>query len=273
MKHSNQSKNNKQKTARRETFIVLFFAAIVLLLIAAIIFWQDQPDESEPTAEPTTSTTAEATEPTTESLPSANRTYDIDGFTLFDSVPECDLGDGLKLLCAGRYSGEYVEDGSDEEVEGVLALVVENCGEDIIEFASIALPCGEKTVTFEVSGLYVSGRCFVLAKDRAAYEDVAAIGTPTATVTCLGDRAVLDFGGEFELHGETDRILTLRNISGLSISNVYLYYKNFRDGLLWGGITYRVPFGTVEDGTPVQKNAEHYSAAASVILYMTYDLP
>lgn len=276
MKHPNHRNNDKQKSSRRETVIVLFFAAILLLLLAAIIFWLNQGDDPEAGA---TVTTAADTMPsassdvgTTESQEVQHPSYAIDGFTAVDSVPEGEICDGLRLLCAGLYSGEYFEDGTDEAVEDVLALIVENCGEDIIELATIQIPCGDRTVTFDVTGLPVTGKCFVLAKDRATCDDEAAIGAPTATVTYLADRTVLDFGSEFELHGETDRILTLRNISGQTAANVCLYYKNFRDGLFRGGITYRVSFGSIEDDTPVQKYSTHYTADASVILYMSYDL-
>lgn len=281
MKHPNHRKNDKQKSSRRETVIVLFFAAILLLLLAAIFFWLNQGDEPEAGATVTTaadtvpsaSSDAGTTEQPTESQEALHPSYAIDGFTVFASVPESEICDGLRLLCAGLYSGEYVEDGTDEEVTDVLALIVENCGDDIIELASIQIPCGDRTVTFEVTGLPVTGKCFVLAQARATCDDEAALGTPTATVTYLADRTVLDFGSDFELHGETDRILTLRNISGQSAANVCLYYKNFRDGLFRGGITYRVNFGTIEDDMPLQKYSAHYTADASVILYMSYDLP
>ena len=114
---------------------------------------------------------------------------------------------------------------------------------------------------------------YLLAQARAAYADGMTVDTPACTqLALLGDRAVMDFGGEFALY-PADGVLNLQNISGAALdSDVYLCYKNYRDGLFWGGIAYRAAFsgGFAADETR-QSLQSHYTVDGSVILYMLYE--
>ena len=53
---------------------------------------------------------------------------------------------------------------------------------------------------------------------------------------------------------------------------IYVYYKNIKDGVLQGGITYRAVF---PDGIPAGESAEqevvHYMKDTSQVMYVTYE--
>lgn len=250
----------KHRRSGRDIWIVLLLTVLLLAIIAlvfVVLFQTEQtPDETS------TSSTVEL-----------QCSYDIDGFTPLPGAPIGAISDELELLYAGTYSGAYMEDGTDEQVTDVLALIVENKGSATIEYAQLCLMCDEKPVYFSVTALPATGKVFVLAQDRAAYTTEMRLGALTCTQSAaLSDRAVLDFGGEFRLY-PSDGVLNLQNISQKDIAgDVSLYFKNYRDGLFWGGITYRVSFadGFAADETR-QSVQPHYTVDGSVILYMSYE--
>lgn len=259
-KFAEKKKRKERQTSAIMTAVAIIVAVSFLLLLALIIYRVVVPtlkaDPSEPSAE-------------TEIEPMP---YEIDGFTRLTDVPATTINSSLRLLYAGSYTGAYVEDGTDETAENVMALIVENIGSDIIEYARVELQCGEDTLCFDISGLPATGKCFVLAKERAAYSaDMTVSEVTCSQLALLGDRAVLDFSGEFALY-PSDGVLNLQNISGKEMnSEVYLCYKNYRDGLFWGGITYRAAFGSFAVDEIVQSIQPHYTEDASVILYMFYE--
>lgn len=280
MKKSENRAERKRARARRDTVIVLAFLAVLAALLVFVIVWgilgghfTSPSTPTEPSTEPTAPPTA-----STESVKSTSETddrirFDIEGFAQDETFEPIDLpATQLGILAVGGYSGAYCEDGSDEAVENVWALVVENASDTLVEYAQFSLESDGQTVDFEVSGLPGGCRCFVLAQDRAAYS-----GDKVGILSCVGysadsGRAVLDFGGEFELY-PADGVLNLKNISGETVASpVYLCYKTYRDGLFWGGITYRASFGEDFAADEIRQCLQtHYSEDESVILYMLYD--
>ena len=74
------------------------------------------------------------------------------------------------------------------------------------------------------------------------------------------------------LYGQ-DNWIKAENISGENIDkDIYVYYKNIKDGVLQGGITYRAVF---PDGIPAGESAEqevvHYMKDTSQVMYVTYE--
>lgn len=256
----------KHRRERRDTVLVLLFAAGILAVIALVLcFALRQPKKGEDAG----STTAPQTET------SAAQDFSIDGFTALPQLAARELDGGLRLLGGGYYSGDYVEDGSDEPVERVLALLVENGGTDFLEYAQLCLPCGDDYAYFDLTGLPVQGKCIVFARDRAAYRETMVLGElAVAQVAPLSARAVLDFGAQFRL-STADGVLNLTNVSGGAIDyDVAVCYKNYRDGLYWGGITYRATFaGGFQEGETRQSIQRHYTEDGSVPFYMIYDQP
>ena len=61
--------------------------------------------------------------------------------------------DGLRFTSFGRYSGAYVEDGSNDPVEDVAIVLVVNTGERFLEYASVSFEIDGEPATFTVTNL------------------------------------------------------------------------------------------------------------------------
>lgn len=290
MKPSSRSSEKKRSKIRRDNRIMIAVGVVAALAIVAVIVLilvrlddeaKTAADETTVFPVPTVSSDATTEEPTTSSDASTEETteptetadFEIDGFVQTDLLPETVLKENLKLACVGSYSGAYWEDGSDEAVENIWAVVVQNTGDTIIAEAIICLQCGEETVSFKLTGLAGSCYCLVLAQDRAAFDADASVTAPSClSLAECGETTVTDFGSDFAL-APADGILTLQNISSKTFrSEVYLCYKNYdSNGVFLGGITYRVNFGTDFAPDEVRQKAELHFTNDSAVLYMLYE--
>lgn len=286
MKPSSRSSEQKRSKNRRDNRIMIAVGVVAALAIVAVIvlILMRLDDEAKTAADETTATdSSDATteEPITSSDASTEETteptetpdFEIDGFVQTDLLPETVLAENLKLVCVGSYSGAYWEDGSDEAVENIWAVVVRNTGDTIIAEANISLQCGEETVSFKLTGLAGSCYCLVLAQDRAAFDADAPVTDPSCpSLAECGEATVTDFGSDFVLVSG-DGILTLQNISSKTFrSEVYLCYKNYNsNGVFLGGITYRVNFGTDFAPDEIRQKAESHFTNDSAVLYMLYE--
>lgn len=112
------------------------------------------------------------------------------------------LGHGMYITEIGKYTGIYMEDGSDELVSDIMMIKVTNEGEQTIQYAEIMMPVGDKEAIFE--------------ENLSLYEDCVKIQ-------------------------KLDGAMNIFNISEANIGgDIIVYYKNKMSDLLYGGITYRV---------------------------------
>lgn len=171
---------------------------------------------------------------------------------------------GLEILAVGSYSGSFFEDGSDEAVENVSAIVIRNAGAQTAEYGEINVGA----FYFEFTGLPKDAVMLVLEHDRGTYS-----GMSDAQVAARVDAEDVreDYDEAFEVY-LGDGVINIRNRSGADFSqDVFVYYKNVQDGVLMGGITYRARFGGVADGAIAQSIQSHATAEHTAVIYMTYD--
>ena len=242
---------------------------------------QDQPqtDASEdvPTSEPVASqdpsepsTVPPVTEPTqTEPQATAPATT---APTDPQEIPEPTfpvLEDKLEILGYGRYSGEYVEDGSDEPVSYVAAILVRNNTSEYLDYAQIVMDIGGKAARFVVMGLPPGESAWVLEKSRMEiaadaqflYADSAigykpSVDPDTLPVSVVGDRGQI----------------TLTNTGSRTLPDVYVYYKvRHKDGNFLGGILYRKSFGDLEPGQTRSELAGHFNPDKAEIVRITWN--
>ena len=259
--------NRKRKSSRskRDTWIVLAFAVAVLLIIAALIVYfvatKNAADEGQTASEETVQETAVAEMP-----------FDVPGFTMLENAPCGKLNDKFSVLCVGKYTGAYVEDGTDEPVTDVLAIVVKNISDGLVEYGEITLDCSGTTATFDLTGLPASSCVLVMAKDRAAYQEGMELADLSCAQYAEPSSIVMDFGNDFTVY-PSDGVINVENISDKDFqTDVSLFYKNFEYGLFIGGITYRVRFSDgFKAGDVLQSMQKHYSTETSAIMYMSYE--
>ena len=200
------------------------------------------------------------------------KTPDNDGQTPgYTGSLSINVGSGLTVVDIGPYTGMYMEDGSDELVSGVLLCIVRNDGERAVEYAQLKLHDGEKDIPFTLTALLPGRSVVLLAQDKTEYSQ-------SANYTATMAESVAFFVSEPSL--QTERIevqglsggMNVRNISQSDIAgDVVVYYKNAaKDGLLYGGITYRARIsGGLKAGELKQGMTEHFRLNGSEVLFVT----
>lgn len=173
--------------------------------------------------------------------------------------------DSIRIVSAGSYTGKYVEDGSDEEVSGVLAIVVTNISERFVQYSKITMTNGTDTAVFSLSNLPAGASAVVLAEDRVSAEGTWSYQDDT---TAFIDAAET-YPDIFEWQGG-DYQISLRNKSGETYDQVYVYYKNTENGIYLGGITYRISFDGIGPGQTMQKASKHFSGSNSHVMMIDY---
>ena len=171
------------------------------------------------------------------------------------------------LICVeiSRFSGTFVEDGTDTQVTDVAAILVANETGKFLDLATVTYTVGDQTATFQITGLPAGERAWVLEKNRMTisegdelvFEDCQTSYNANPVLS-TDDLAVTRNGNS----------LTVENKSGQTLKNVCVYYKNrMDDGTFLGGITYLISFGDMAPGETVQRTAGHFGDRSAIVRY------
>lgn len=185
---------------------------------------------------------------------------------------ENSLGNGIYIEASEPYTGIFWEDGSDSEVEDVWSLKVVNSSDKDIQYLRIHAATGNAEGDFEITTLPAGGEIIVLESSAAAYPQDADNARYESVNLAFFQEELSILPDSLTLYGQ-DNWIKAENISGENIDkDIYVYYKNIKDGVLQGGITYRAVF---PDGIPAGESAEqevvHYMKDTSQVMYVTYE--
>ncbi len=171
----------------------------------------------------------------------------------------------MKIKSIGKYSGEFVEDGSDKKVSNILSIVVTNTSNKALQYGEIKLKVNEnKTAIFKLTNvpsgksvLAIETNCMKYnSSDNYKYED--------ATYAHIDS---MQMNSNKVKISTADSNITIKNTSDKDLGTVYVYYKNLdKSGAYLGGITYRVKFEDVKKGETLSQNTKHFSKANSKII-------
>lgn len=169
------------------------------------------------------------------------------------------------------YDGVFLEDGTDEEITGVAAMVLENTGETAVEYTRISLNAGGETWSFEATAIPAGQTVVVQEADRAAYRDAVLTG-------CTADVAELEAmemsEDQVRVTDNGDNSLTVTNLTQEPIVCVRVFYKYYMEDLdvYVGGIAYTAKVTDLQPGEEVQIIPSHYAAGSSrIVMVRTYD--
>ncbi len=171
-----------------------------------------------------------------------------------------------ELLCRqfARFTGQYVEDGRDELVENVAAMLVTNCSDKFLDLATFLYDIDGEDAIFVVTGLPAGASAWVMESERRTIPD-NAVFTYLDCTTAFRDDVTADTS-KVSIHADAN-MLTAVNHTDQTLEDVFIYYKTLHtDGNFFGGITYRVDFGTLEPGEAAQSLAGHYRGDKTVIV-------
>ena len=179
------------------------------------------------------------------------------------------LGDGLALRSMDSYAGIFVEDGSDDTVDGVCAITVENTGEKTVQYAHITLTRGEDAWQFDLSTLPPGESAQLLEQDRQSMPEETDGMTASVTNFAVFDSEPSLCEEVFDIKTQ-DNAITVTNHSDQDVTGpVYVYYKAANGKLYMGGITYRVKFSGLAAGESATGYAGHF-AKDSRLMFVTY---
>ena len=151
--------------------------------------------------------------------------------------PRTVMGTDLLALELREYDGPFLEDGSNEEVWDVAALIVENRGGLLAVGGAVIVEMDDERLVFEFSFLPPGGKALVLEKDRKCYSS----RTP---ITCYGwtREEYPENPGLISVDAVGLTSLTITNHTGVTVPEVEIHYKNYdrEKGLFLGGISYCV---------------------------------
>lgn len=163
-----------------------------------------------------------------------------------------------------RFSGQFVEDGRDELVENVAAMLVTNRSEQYLDLATLTYDVDGHEAVFVVTGLPAGSSAWVMEAGRMTIPDDAKF-TLVDCVTAFRDDVTVDTDA-VSIYAEAN-MLTAVNNTRETLEGVFVYYKTLHtDGNFFGGITYRVDFGDLDPGCAAEALAGHYSVENSRIV-------
>ena len=171
----------------------------------------------------------------------------------------------LIVKSVGAYTGNFVEDGSDDAVKGITAMVVTNHSDKMLQVGDISFQVTKKeTASFRITNLMPHTSVLVLELNRRIYKEKDNYSFGTVATAWLDKPDIPK--NKFEIKKENGR-LTLVNMTDDTYDIVYVYYKYAKSGGVYmGGITYRVPFENVTAKASVESIANHFNKDSSKII-------
>ncbi len=151
----------------------------------------------------------------------------------------------IKIKEISSYTGPYMEDGTDEDVEDVLQILVKNIGDEPLQYAKVTLLSQNEEAVFEMTTLFPGESMIVLETNRKK-------ASADTEYTAVRADNIAYF--QYDPTTHTDKLsiqpldggFNIKNISGEDIDGkIVIYFKDYKDGQYVGGITYS---GTIQDG-------------------------
>ena len=173
----------------------------------------------------------------------------------------------MEILSIGQYSGKFLEDGSDKDKENILAIVVKNTSDQVIDYGEITMKISGKSgiLKFKVTNLKPGASALVMessgevefnTQDRYIY-----VGSNSNTIKSTSFKE-----DEVAITTKGNKI-TVENLTDKNINKVYVYYKTVSPGNCYlGGVTYRLKLQNVRSGKSVSAESRHFSNLSSEII-------
>lgn len=187
-------------------------------------------------------------------------------------LPSVTVPPEQQLICEdqGLFSGAFVENGSDEPVQNVAALLITNGSEQYLDLAKLTYELDGQEAVFMVTGLPAGGSAWVLEHSGMTASAQTEFRHKN-TVTSFRDDAVTALEGvELAFNGT---MLKATNTTDQTIKALTIYYKGlYSDGNYMGGITYMISFGDLAPGQSSEKIAGHFQPDKVQIVRMGYQV-
>lgn len=218
-------------------------------------------------------TTTRPTQPVPSEVPSDPIISDNDpvedqnlNFKLPYNCPES----GLQIIAVNRYNGYFAEDGSNKETQDSLALTIKNTSGQYISFGQIEMMVnGQNQAVFQFSYIAPNETMIVQEKNNLKYNAQDKLTYHTSMVSSKSGLENGWYTGKelFRVRSESgkDTNVAITNISGKKLKGGYIYYKQKINGVVQGGITYRITIDEMVPGETLHLMAWHYNADSVIV--------
>lgn len=248
---SDKNKNVNGKPRKWILVIAAALAALLILLMGLMTQNQSKKNDSQSTEVPEKQEPGQIQRDT-----DVQQTYS--------------LGEGLEISDVGSYTGVYMEDGSDEVVTGVMMIIVSNTSDKALEYAEITLSGESEEAWFTVSALPAGESVVLLEKNRKPYKADVEYSQAKASNIVYFQKELSLMESELKIQ-PLDGGVNVTNISDRDINgDIFICYKNEANGLLYGGIAYRVRIeGGLKAGEIRQIMTNHFSDSGTALIYVS----
>lgn len=234
-----------------------------------------EPDWTEGATEPTETSPMATVAPLPEDLPPAvtipTETDPVTGESTGLHFPCRVEGYDLVIEKLAPFSGLFVEDGSNGQIEDVAMLLVRNDGDFPVEYTRLSVKYGEETLLFDISALPVGESVVVQEKEGKKIPE----GVVDASEALVVQRAELEMSqDQVSVTDNGDNTLTIRNLTDKMIPTIRVFYKYHMgdEGVFVGGIAFTVRVTRLAAGASITIQPSHYTSETSrVVMVLTYD--
>lgn len=270
----NKKKHNTQKKSLLLAIGAVSVLLVVLLLILVSLAGKQTPGEDDVIAQSNQTTSpADLDEPGQQDTNTDSQPLD-DVQTSVGKVPtETEpilLTDGLYIVHMGNYSGRFVEDGSDEQLENFCAVIVENRSEHTVQLLQFTVADGDRVYDFQLTTLPAGERAIVQDLNRTSF------ATPKSDLAANTELCIF-FDEEPTLYEEIFAIsgaeygLEVRNLTDKEITGpIYVYYKTRTADGYYGGITYRLTIPGLMAKETYNATVNHFWPGSSQVMFVDY---
>lgn len=175
--------------------------------------------------------------------------------------PKC-----LSVLEIMPYTGKFVEDGSDEEVENIVAAVLSNTTDTDYELVEFSVTTDKGTHRFSASTVTAGSTTTVLCKDKDIFENNESMQSFSIDVNAEYVNPISFAEGVLEIY-YTDGTVSLKNASDKDLNNISVFYKQRNDSGYLGGITYKTAVNSLKAGEITQLYSEHLDEIVNIIYH------
>lgn len=179
-------------------------------------------------------------------------------------------GQGIVLTDIVPYTGKYVEDGSNDDVENIASVCVSNNAEKAWQYLDLEVKTKHETYEFELTTLPPKGQLDVLEKNRKKFKKNEKILSVEIKKCVEFTEAVSQHRDEFHV-SIMDSVMNIKNVSEKDVNGtIFVYYKNLNENGRMNGITYRVRYDGLKAGELKQMASKNLSKENSKVVFIKY---
>jgi len=173
--------------------------------------------------------------------------------------------DGLTAEHLVEYEGPFLEDGDDEPVSGMTAILLRNTATEEIAQVEVVLQGTAGKLTFFASNIPAGASVIVLERGRKSWEE-DVYSECTARIHYAEQEVLPSDILQIEEVGMGN--LSITNVSDRTIEDIWLFHKNYLQDvdIYVGGITYVTSIEILKPGQTLIVTPNHYAAGYSKLL-------